>query len=182
MSAPTPPVKYRKLTRLKRMPGTFSRLWIGSDHLLHVTSTGYTETYRRYFLRDIQGIMLEKTAGRVWVAVAIGVLGLIAGSIAAAISATAVWVMLALTAAGLLWNHLLGPGCCGVIITAVQYDKVPSLARVPSARRIINELRPLILAAQAGLPPAAAGEAKHDTAPPLPVPPAQGAAEPPLLG
>lgn len=176
MSAPTVPVKYRKLTKLKGSVGTHSRLWLGPDHLLHVTSTGYAESYRRYFLRDIQGIMLQKTAGRVWVATAIGIGTLISALVASTLSSTAVWIVLLLAAGALTWNHLLGPSCCGVIITAVQNDKVPSLARVPSARRIITELQPLIAAAQESLPRGESEAAPRHTAPPLP------GAEPPPIG
>ena len=39
-------------------------LWLGTDHLLSIDSTGYTENYKRFYFRDIQAITIEKT--RIW--------------------------------------------------------------------------------------------------------------------
>src|SRR6516162_3063872 len=79
--------KYHRLTR-ERGPAQFSvaaitrsSLWLGDDHLLLVECTGYSETYKRFFFRDIQAITISKTKVRVvwnWVW---GVLVAIAGLI-----------------------------------------------------------------------------------------------------
>src|SRR5882672_2167773 len=57
----------------RRLPGTGSgvfehvRLYLAADHLLQVSSSGFTETYRRFYLRDIQAIALrESMHGKVW--------------------------------------------------------------------------------------------------------------------
>lgn len=170
---------YRKLTNKASSLGAFSRLWLGPDHLLQVTGTGYTESYRRYFFRDIQAISLQKTNRRaIWALVWI-ILALLSGLIVAQLSST--WIGLGivgtLVAVALLWNHLLGQGCRGVITTAVQRDPVPSLCRMPRARKVLAQISPQIEAAQAGLP--GPGEApERQTAPPLPVDPSVVPAEP----
>ena len=56
--------EYRRLTRGRTRPGfavAFGgrcSLWLGRDHLLRIDSSGYTESYRRFFLRDIQAVMM----------------------------------------------------------------------------------------------------------------------------
>src|SRR5208283_5906459 len=59
--------QYQRLTR-ERTPARFavasiarSSLWLGDDHLLFVECTGYTETYKRFYFRDIQAITIRKT-------------------------------------------------------------------------------------------------------------------------
>jgi hypothetical protein len=39
---------------------TRNTLWLGADHLLQVEHTGYTEEYKRFYFRDIQGITVQK--------------------------------------------------------------------------------------------------------------------------
>jgi hypothetical protein len=145
-----PPIKYRKLTRMHRGFGLMSQLWLGGDHLLHVTSTGYTESYRRCYLRDIQTMLIVHTGRRTYLALTLLVLLLIVGSImnAAGSGAVGYSVLGVIFGALFLWNHLRGAGCRVVVITAVQQEKVPSLSRLPKTRRIIGELKPLIEAAQ----------------------------------
>jgi hypothetical protein len=76
----------------------------------------------------------------------------------------------------LVWNHLRGAGCRVVVITAVQQENVEALCRLPRARKVLAELRPLIEAAQADLATAAAAEPVGATTaaglstPPIPPP------------
>src|SRR5690242_8964250 len=50
-----------------RMPGQFRgvfrrfSLWMGDDHLLLVDSTRFSESYKRFYLRDIQSIIVRRT-------------------------------------------------------------------------------------------------------------------------
>ena len=37
---------------------SFSCFWPGKDHLLCVDTSGYTETYQRFYFRDIQTVIL----------------------------------------------------------------------------------------------------------------------------
>ncbi|MEO6994977.1 MAG: hypothetical protein ABI273_15320 [Lacunisphaera sp.] len=157
-STSSPSIFYRKLTRLHRGFGVMSQLWLGGDHLLHLTSTGYTETYRRCYLREIQSLLIVHTGRRTYIAIVLAVLmGIIWMIMLMEWSGWRGYAIL--TAAFLpffLWNHLLGEGCRVVVITATQQERIPSLSRLPKTRRIIAELKPLIEAAQAEL-----------TAPPL---------------
>jgi hypothetical protein len=51
----------------------------------------------------------------------------------------------------LLLNNLLGPTCTCHLRTAVQTEELPSLSRVRRVRRVLNRIRPLIVAAQGQL-------------------------------
>src|SRR5687768_16639659 len=63
---------------------TRNTLWVGSDHLLQVEHTGYTEEYKRFYFRDIQAITVQKDNRFLYWSVALG--GLLAGCIALVIS------------------------------------------------------------------------------------------------
>ena len=175
MAAPTatPPPAYRKLTRMHSGLGMRTQLCLGRDHLLHVQSTGYTETYRRFYLRDIQSLLIVHTAARTYIAVALAALLLIGFLIvrSAGGGPVAYGVMGGIFLPFFLWNHLLGAGCRVVIVTAVQQENVRALSRLPKTRRILAELQSLIEAAQADLPVGpAAVPVRPGTTPPMPPP------------
>jgi hypothetical protein len=60
-NAQSPPV-------YKRLPGNGANfleritLYLATDHLLYVSSTGFSESYRRFYFRDIHAITVRKTA------------------------------------------------------------------------------------------------------------------------
>ena len=62
----------RQHSEYTRLPGGKSSLfrrhtlWLGSDHLLRVRSTRFSEEYRRYYFRDIQAICMQKRPPRSW--------------------------------------------------------------------------------------------------------------------
>lgn len=145
-----------------RLPGgafslrTRARLYLGKDHLLSLLNTGYTESYKRFYFKDIQAIVAQKTAdGTMW-------------SISFAIS-TVAWILIALIIhetvlsfvfgwipAGIslvlfLGNLISGPTCVSYIYTAVTKEKLRSLSRLRKAQSVINTLRPFIDAAQGTL-------------------------------
>jgi hypothetical protein len=164
--------KYQRLTR-DRGPAqlsvasiTRSSLWLADDHLLHVETTGYSETYKRFFFRDIQALTIRKTKARlVW--------NLVWGTLLA-FSALIIWgasydnsspegAIIAGSIVGtifgipLLLNNLFGPTCACEIRTAVQTESLPSLARVRKTQKVMNRIRPLIIAAQGQLTGAEVG-------------------------
>src|SRR5260370_609573 len=54
--------------RKKRAPEKWdTRRWQGRDHLLMVASSGFTESYQRFFFRDVQAVVVRRTsAGIAW--------------------------------------------------------------------------------------------------------------------
>lgn len=159
-----PDQKYKRLTR-ERTATTFnvavstrSSLWLGEDHLLQVESAFFTETYKRFFFRDIQAIAIRRTDRRMLWNVILGMsLGLSALIILTQASGPPMitWSCVVFIVFGipLLLNNLFGPTCACQIRTAVQTENLPSLVRVRSARRVLNKIRPLIAATQGEMTP-----------------------------
>ncbi len=149
-------------TEYKRLPGRGltwtgpSRLWLGTDHVLLVLGRGFFESYRRFFLNDIQAVIVRRThTGKIWAA--LWIIGLLLfGSIAAVVSdPMGQGILLAIAApfaVALIINLLLGPTCACHIRTAVQTERVPAVSRLRAARAFIARLEPLIATAQGELP------------------------------
>ena len=148
----------------RRLPGTgfgaFERikLYRGPDHLLLVASSGYSESYKRFYFRDIQAFIVHRTkVGMIWNLV----LSLV--SAPSLLFATALltrlgagdlgpgifWAITAVLAGvPLLINIVRGPTSRCHIRTAVQTRSLPSLNRLRRAQKVIAQLRPFIEAAQ----------------------------------
>lgn len=145
----------------KRLPGRSSgffniaTLWEADDHLLLVESSRISETYRRFFYRDIQAIVICETKTGLIVNAVLIVIGFIFGGAALAgtpETAAIFGTLSGLFFLGVLINTLRGPTCRCTLRTAVQTQKLPSLNRVPRARKILSRLQPQIAAAQPAPP------------------------------
>jgi hypothetical protein len=158
------------------------RLHQGPDHLLQVSSTGYSETYKRFYFRDIQAFLIVRTGYWTVTHILLGVfmlggvlLSLIffaAGGSGFQAAGVVMGVIAAVFALFLGISLLAGPACRCSIRTAVQTESLPSLSRLRRAQRVINQLRPLIEAEQAPL------AAEPENADEPPVVSSEGAAPP----
>jgi len=133
-----------------------SQLWLGPDHLLAVDRTLATEEYRRFYFRDIEAMIIRRTANRQignWIMTFLGLLTAVpfviawrlqgsGGFFVTAVGAAAFW------GAFILANSLRGATCQTHIRTAVQLVQLPSLNRISAARKALARLSPLILGAQ----------------------------------
>src|SRR6266513_1233719 len=144
----------------RRLPGRgvaafqHVRLYQGADHLLQVSSTGYSESYRRFYFRDIQAITIQKTQ-----------LGKILNGIFAFFTALfgfpafdmrlgpaiAMWSVAGFFAVLLISNIALGATCACYIRTAVQTERLSAVTRIRTARRLLRRLRPVIEGVQGSL-------------------------------
>ncbi|HEO70151.1 MAG TPA: hypothetical protein ENN80_02735 [Candidatus Hydrogenedentes bacterium] len=50
------------------------RLYLGSDHVLHVAASGYSERSKRFYFKDIQAMVITKTRSALWIGVVLGAL------------------------------------------------------------------------------------------------------------
>ena len=146
---------YQKLPGQGRTWGGRARIWQGGDHLLLVLTQGYVEHYRRFFFKDIHGIILRRThTGKTWNAIWGGVLAFF-GLLALVVDDDAGRVVLACMAApfavGLVINLILGPTCACYIRTAVQTERVPAISRLRAAEQFLTRIEPLAIAAQGEL-------------------------------
>jgi len=149
------------------------KLYLGPDHLLQVTSNGFSETYKRFFFRDIQVISLHKTAtGTIWNVVWAGLTAMFA-LIAAVVAwsgdagSIVLWILAGLMAGFLGLNLAWGPTCACYIQTAVQQQRLFSMSRIPRARKLINRVKPLLAEAQATAVTTAVAATAPDASAPL---------------
>ncbi|NQT92246.1 MAG: hypothetical protein HQ559_05760 [Lentisphaerae bacterium] len=157
---------YRPLTRNVRS-GTAvlhvvrQRLWLAADHLLLTSNLGFTESYKRFYMPDIQAIVLTRTKAGFIGNILLGFFALdmfafaLGGFLfewppAATITFAALGGILALF---LLVNWLRGPTCRCHVRTAVQTERVYALNRLHKARRIVESLRGTIEEEQGTLTP-----------------------------
>jgi hypothetical protein len=132
------------------------QLWEGRDHLLLVEWDGYREYYKRFYFRDIQALIVQPTREALFLNAPLVVLVLGFGILAATLQETGFriffLVLAALAGVLLVSNLVAGRSCRTYIQTAVQRDELVSLNRLRRATAVVDQLRPLILAAQAGQP------------------------------
>jgi hypothetical protein len=163
---PASDIKYKRLTRAAGV-SLVSRgsLWLAPDHVLAIESNGYTETYKRFYFRDVQAILIHKTKRFEIVNFVLGIIALafLLLTIFTMPKSASEWhnsdtivggVLLGLiTGIALVFflvNLIAGRTCKTFLRTAVQIEYLPSLARVRATRRALAKIHPLIVAAQGG--------------------------------
>lgn len=133
------------------------QLWRGEDHLLVVDWDGYREYYKRINYRDIQSVVIRKTAEGLIANVLMGVVMLMLIGLGVAVGdsvgMTILFVLAGIFGLFLLGNVLQGATCKCQLRTAVQTEDLHSLARLRTARKALDQLRPMIVAAQGELQP-----------------------------
>ena len=155
--------EYQRLTRARPrsrfavVSSGNSSLWLGKDHVLCIDTSGYNESYKRFYFRDIQALVIRKTERQKWSALIVAVLA-IGFFLPAALSTEVILKYVFGGIAGffvlvLLIDLALGPSSAGQIRTAVQIEDLPSLNRLRRARKVLDRLRPLVVAAQGELRP-----------------------------
>ncbi len=158
---------YSKLTRQRAGVGTYTSLWLGPDHLLLVTLSGFSESYQRFYFRDIRAFVVsDSIRSTVFSAVCISIvafLGLLAALSIVMGSGSGVGLLIAAAPffVVLVWNLILGRSCKVTLMSGVQTVPLPPLSRFRRTRRVFARIVPLIQAAQASLtpPPVAAPSA-----------------------
>ena len=124
-----------------------ARLFRGPDHLLQIASTGFSETYRRFYFRDIQAITIQKTHwGKIWNGVW-GFFVALFGLPSIDMSGTPAIIMGSIAGffgCFLIGNLVLGPTCACYIRTAIQTERLAPVTRIRTARRFLRRVRPLI--------------------------------------
>jgi hypothetical protein len=164
---------YRRLPGRRRGAITRASMWMGSDHLLLVKSAWFREEYKRFYLRDIQAIVVAPCArffvstpmlvcAFLWlvplVTVGFWPAGLGVVWVVATLAMVATWI--AISAAS---------SCRCRLYTAVSRDDLPSLYRTWTARKFLNQVKPRIDRVQ-GVVDAGWAEAERSHTGPAPAP------------
>jgi len=151
---PREPKLYRRLPGRGTSIAHYVRLYQGPDHLLQVSSTGYSELYKRFYFRDIQAITIRKTHwANLWtILFAVLILGFfLVGFDLTGAGRIVLWSIAGFFLACIVLHLGLGPACVCHIRTAVQLERLPTLRRVKAARKAINRIKPFIAEAQGQL-------------------------------
>jgi hypothetical protein len=155
--------EYRRVVK-RRSLGRAVDLWIADDHLLLVNRYMWTETYRRFRLREIQSIVVsERTQWRMLqfggLAVTVIVLGLV-------LALSGFWWSVPLLVIGTIQviDVLRGSYCRAYLNTAASTAPLAAISRMNQATQFLAAIEPLIVEAQADLaPPPMPVEEEHAT-------------------
>jgi len=139
MAAPV--AQYKKLPGRGLALGESSRAYLAADHVLLITATGFSESYRRFYLRDIHCITIRKTKAWPILTAVYGfflfwmLIGLVNSENGAEVIG---WSVSGGFFLGLLALNLFrGPTCVCEIHTAVQSRRLTAANRVGAARKLI---------------------------------------------
>ena len=156
-------ISYRRLpgrTPWFRFGGTSApstSLWLGPDHLLKVERSASRETYKRFFFRDIQAVVIQESSRRSSIGIFDLATMLVIFLLAGAIGSFSLNSMLtaALIASpffiGLIVNLALGRSSQAVLVTAVGTESLGSLSRLDRAADSLQRLAAEITKAQGEL-------------------------------
>lgn len=132
-----------------------NQVLLADDHILDVESSGYMETYRRYYFKHIQGLWVAKN----WYwhistfLLLVAVLGLVA-ILFSAENDVAIRILLVCTGVFLgifLYHLMLGPSGRLYVMTAIQTRYLPGIKRKHSAEKAMEILSRRIHHAQANV-------------------------------
>jgi hypothetical protein len=142
------------LTRYRKLPGSRrgifrgGSLWLAPDHLLAVRSMRFREEYKRFYLRDVQAIVIAAVprfhVSTLEILIAVLWLSLWLGFRDSSPWAPIVLWTAALGAAGTWLYVSVACSCRCCICTAVSWDEIPSVYRSWTARRFLREVNPVI--------------------------------------
>ena len=144
-----------------RLPGRFQagyglfttereKLFLSEDTLLQVKKRGYTIRYKRFALKDVQAFIISPTWGRRYLCALLFLLLLffliplffipafyVTGIPASVLILLIIGIVVA-----------LGPTCSCTVVTAAQQERLSSLSRLKTARRVVRDLEARIQAVQ----------------------------------
>jgi hypothetical protein len=149
------------LKEYTRLPGKkknfligYYELWLGYDHLLYIFSRFGIEDYKRFYFKDIQSVITRKTAtGKIQnlILSIFCILFLLMALYLKGGWSIFNWSMVGLMTIFLMINWLRGPTCVSHLHTAVQTEKLHSLYRLKTTKKVMNRLRLLVEQAQGKL-------------------------------
>ena len=133
---------------------TRARLYMGTDHLLCLYNTGYTEDYKRFYYKDIQAIVTCRTSKGKTLNIVFG--ALIAFHAFIAFLAGNPWNIVFPSIAGFFfvvpfYKYSFGATSKSYLLTAVTTEELPSLCRLKNALKVTGILRPVIETSQGSL-------------------------------
>lgn len=158
-----PRSEFTRLSRPRSGLGTYSSLWRGSDYLLVVSSTGFNESYRRFYFKDIKGFIVTESKRYFYYNVGSAILLMLfslplVGKLASgmplglALGETIPMMFFVIPAfLVLVVNLIKGPSCNVAIATGLQTPELRPVGRKRAWRKILAKIDGPIREAQANL-------------------------------
>jgi hypothetical protein len=151
-----PQPTYTKLTPRSRSLGGHTQLWLAPDHILLLTSTRFSEDYKRFSISDIQSIVVTELPPRLALPIVMILAALVWISLSFAVdSRSAKWFFEITGVLALLWPFVdlaRGPRCRSYLHTRVSRELLEPVNRMRTARRFLGVVRPIVEAVQGALP------------------------------
>ncbi|HLK67829.1 MAG TPA: hypothetical protein VKU19_30565 [Bryobacteraceae bacterium] len=144
--------QYRKLPGHRRGILRGASLWLGSDHFLSVKSLRFREEYKRFYLRDVQAIVVAQVP-RFHISTRSIVIACLWVAVFLSTRTLRPWVVPAMWSAAVClvfaWAYISTKSSCRCrIFTAVSSEELPSVYRTWTAKKFLEELEPRIQAVQ----------------------------------
>lgn len=175
------PKPYTRLTRPRSGVGTYSSLWRAADHLLVVNSTGFNESYRRFYFRDIKGFILTESKRYFYYNIVSGIVLLLSllplmldlsdgVGLSRAMADSFPMMFIAVPALIVLVVNLIkGPSCNIAVATGLQSPRLTPVGRKRAWRKLhakidapIRETQAALLADAAVVDAPSTGEAEPE--------------------
>ncbi|MDY6791708.1 MAG: hypothetical protein SWH54_10625 [Thermodesulfobacteriota bacterium] len=156
-----------------RLPGKkknfligYYELWMGHDHLLYIFSRFGIEDYKRFYYKDIQAVITRKTVTGIIQNLILSIFCILFSFLALYLKGdwpVLNWGIAGLMAIFLVINWIRGPTCVSHLQTAVQTEKLHSLYRLKTAKKIMSRLRQVVEKSQGKLARGDIGEEELKT-------------------
>lgn len=155
-------VKYSKFPAKRKNFVGSDRLWTAPDHLLIVSSTGISESYKRFYFRDIQALNTVKTLSnyvKLWVTGAVFVLLCILATFSMTDpDSGGIGAIMALIVGLPVMYYIIrlaleGASCRCYIYSSVQEEKLAPIDTIKKANRLYDFLIPEIEKCQGTVTP-----------------------------
>ena len=148
---------YRKFGPVLRQPFSIQSTWLADDHILAVWNSRFMETYRRFYFRDIQALILRPgprfVVPTLWLW---AVVALLIGSIFASALQRSTLLAILLSSVAAIGIYLLVAGlfrsCTLSVQTAIGCEPLPGIVRIGAGRRLLNQLSARITETQGEMP------------------------------
>lgn len=143
--------KYTKLSKRCGSIVSLAQLWAGKDHIMLVEESMVTQSYRRFYFKDIEGLLIKLSSRHIWYLISFlalaGILARIAESTEGFETAGLMFLWILIIGSfilGAIWQLIAGKFSTLLVQTKNGPYKFPIRLRYSKMKRLVNKLIPLI--------------------------------------
>jgi hypothetical protein len=161
------PAAFRKISRVGRLLGA-TKWYLSDDCLLAAKQVMYTVEYRRFYLRDVESIVVWPSRRWLWRPIVPGVLLMVIGAVLGRWNFTAGAIAAGLGLAWMALEAVLGPTAESRIRTTGATVDIPLVKRTRRAERVLGKIDAAVRAVRGNVneqPSAPVGAAQPEKPP-----------------